>query len=75
MSEVTLSRGELDFLHETFELVLEEFEGIEEGRDNLDDYVLTTGALEDSRLAKQLIENLYRRLHAEEFELDEEELV
>ena len=71
MSEATLSVGELDFLKSTFELVLEEFEGIEEGRSDLDNYVLTTGALEDSRIAAALIGSLYERLHKEDF-IDEE---
>jgi hypothetical protein len=76
MSEATLSRGELDFLNETFALTLEEFEGIEEAAHagDLEEYVLTTGALENVKEAAFLIGKLYERLHAEEFEDLEEEL-
>lgn len=63
VKEATLSVLELDFLKETFELVLEEFEGIEEGKDNLEDYVLTTGALENVKEADELITSLYDRVH------------
>lgn len=74
MSEITLSLGELNFLKETFELVLEEFEGIEEARDSgdLDDYVLTTGALENSRIAYDLIEAWKTTIRNEELVKEEE---
>lgn len=74
MSEVTLSQGELDFLKETFELILEEFEGIEEGKDDIESYVLTTGALENSREAAVLISRWYERLHENIYyeDIDEE---
>ena len=68
MSEVTLSRGELDFLKQTFELVLEEFSGIEEYTDSLNDYVLTTGALEQTKEACVLIDAWYTRLQKEDLE-------
>lgn len=71
MTEITLSAGELAFLRETFDLVLEEFEGIEEGRDDLDNYVLTTGALENSQIAYDLIVAWQKHLH--KCALEEEE--
>jgi len=71
--EITLSLGELNFLKETFELVLEEFEGIEAGREDLEDYVLTTGALENSRTAYELIEAWVYHVHKGAAELEDEE--
>jgi len=59
---------ELDFLRETFELVLEEFQGIEECVGNLDDYVMTTGALENTKEASLLIGNWYDRLERQDLE-------
>ncbi len=63
--ETTLSKMELDFLQETFDLVLEEFEGIEEIADN---YTLTTGAYEMAQEASGLIASLYDNLHEHDYE-------
>lgn len=68
MSEVTLSILELGFLKETLETVLEEFTGIEEAQGNLDDYVITTGAINDCEQALALIDKLVDRLRPDKLE-------
>ena len=55
MSEARLSAVELGYLRETFELVLEEFGGIEEATDT-SDYVLTTGAKEQAEDCLRMID-------------------
>ena len=53
MSEVRFSAMELRHLQATFELVLEELEGIEE-IGNTSDYILTTGAKEGAEECLEL---------------------
>lgn len=68
MSEVTLSIMELGFLKNTLETALEEFTGIEEADGNLDDYVITTGAIDDCREALALVDSLVDRLRPDQLE-------
>lgn len=54
---LTLSQLELQFLEETLETVLEEFEGFEECADP-SDYTLTTGAVEMAREALVMVKRI-----------------
>jgi hypothetical protein len=69
MSEATISALQLQFILETFELVEEEFQGME---DYTGDYVLTTGAQEQVEEAKDMIEAFLDHLEANQLEEEDD---
>jgi hypothetical protein len=69
MSEATISALQLQFILETFELVEEEFQGME---DYTGDYVLTTGAQEQVEEAKEMIEAFLDHLEANQLEEEDD---
>ena len=71
MSEARISALQLQFILETFELVEEEFQGME---DYTGDYVLTTGAQEQVEEAKDMIEAFLDHLEADQLEEEDDEL-
>ena len=68
MSEARISALQLQFLIETFKLVEEEFQGME---DYTGDYVLTTGAQEQVEEARGMVSAFLT--HLEEDHLEEED--
>ena len=69
MSEARISALQLQFILETFELVEEEFQGME---DYTGDYVLTTGAQEQVEEAKDMIEAFLDHLEADQLEEEDD---
>ena len=65
MSEVRISVLELQYLRSTLDLVLEELEGVEEGTD----FILTTGAKEDTIDCLKLIDLKFKFLEPDSEQL------
>lgn len=60
---ITITQLELQFLEETLETVLDEFDGFEECSDP-SDYTLTTGAVGMAREALSMIKAIVKQLEA-----------
>jgi hypothetical protein len=68
MTEITLSKLEIEFIRDTMILCLEEMEGIE---DSGCDYVCCTGAREQAEGVMELVDNWLLTINNPEEDLDE----
>ena len=68
---IELTQVELEELIRTLELVLEEFEGIEAYKHDLENYVLTTGAKEAVEISLYNLNKYLEEINFESFDFDD----